>query len=303
MLSARCLCALAAAIIEKLTAKFDGEIVYDDDGLDFVKTHCDVVYTDKSGKSEPITDFELSGSLEGGDCTLVITYGELSCNVSVKVFPQIALSNRLIDSGESYAVDGIGSVTNSDIEIPVRYKGKAVTAIWMRAFDSCASLVNIIIPASVKSIAPYAFDNCTNLETVNYLGTISDWCNIEFGSNNSANPLYYAGKLYLQGELVTQLIIPHDVQEIYGYTFTGCTSITSVLISAKVQSVGDYAFYRCDNLKEVFYGADETQWSAISMNAGRNSALTDAERYYYSEQQPTSDGNYWYYVNEQLTKW
>ena len=56
-----------------------------------------------------------------------------------------------------------------------------------------------------------------------------------------SNPLYYAHNLYLNNQLVTNLVIPESVTSIGAYVFTGCSGLTSVTIGNNVTSIKDYA--------------------------------------------------------------
>ena len=157
---------------------------------------------------------------------------------------------------------------------------------------------DLVIPNTVTEIKAYAFEGCTSITSVNYLGTIEQWCGITFGSS-SANPLCNGAKLYLNGELVEDLVIPNTVTEIKAYAFYNCDSITSVTIPDSVTSIGYEAFYNCDSLSTVYYNGTKEEWSGIS----GNSNLTGATRYYYSETEPTTSGNYWRYVEGVPTPW
>ena len=116
--------------------------------------------------------------------------------------------------------------------------GDSVTTIGNCAFRACDSLTSVTIGDSVTAIGDDAFYECTNLTAV-YITDIANWCRIAFG-DTQANPLYYA-KLYLNGELVTELVIPDSV-----------TTISS------------YAFEYCSNLKTINYCGTAEEWSAIS---------------------------------------
>lgn len=118
-----------------------------------------------------------------------------------------------------------------------------VTSIGGSAFYKCTSLTNVTIPDSVTSIGSDAFRGCSSLTSV-YITDIAAWCNISF-SNYDSNPLNYAGNLYLNNELVTDLIIPDGVTKIGSYAFYNCDSLTSVTIPDSVTSIGDKAFSIC----------------------------------------------------------
>ena len=126
---------------------------------------------------------------------------------------------------------------------------EGVISIGASAFSGCSSLESVTIHDSVTRIGYYAFSGCDNLNAL-YITDITSWCNISFGEVYS-NPLYYANNLYLNGELVTDLVIPDGVISIGYYAFSGCSSLTNVTISDTVTSVGNYAFYKCSGLKTV----------------------------------------------------
>ena len=143
--------------------------------------------------------------------------------------------------GEYYVIGEdvfYGNTTIISIVIP-----NSVKSIGERAFRNCTSLTSIEIPNSVTGIGNNAFLECSNLAAV-HIGDIAAWCNIDFG-NYSANPLYYAHNLYLNGDLVTDLVIPESVTSIKYAVFYNCSNLTYVDIPSNVISINESAFRGC----------------------------------------------------------
>jgi hypothetical protein len=120
--------------------------------------------------------------------------------------------------------------------------GDDVTSIGAYTFSGCSRIPSIAIPSTVTSIGENAFDGCSSLTAVN-ISDVEKWSQISF-SNASANPLYYAKHLYLNGEEVTQLNLADDVSN---YAFAGCEGLTEVA----VKGVGTDAFKGCPNITSV----------------------------------------------------
>ena len=62
------------------------------------------------------------------------------------------------------------------------------------------------------------------------------------------------------------------------------------------------AFKNCENLTAVYYQGTEAEWALINIER-KNDSLLAATRYYYSEAEPTVEGNFWHYVDGVPTVW
>ena len=152
---------------------------------------------------------------------------------------------------ESLYGDNYSGITSISIPEKITYNSTeySVTSIGDWAFQSCLSLTSITIPNSVTSIGGYAFEDCYSLTSV-HISDITAWCNIDF-KNNISNPLCYAKNLYLNGEEVTNLVIPEGITSIRNYAFQDCSSLTSISIPNGVTSIGDCAFNGCSSLTSI----------------------------------------------------
>ena len=124
-----------------------------------------------------------------------------------------------------------------------------ITRIKEGVFSGCSSLSSVTIPSSVNTIEMDAFSNCQNGRDVYYAGSVENWCKIK--RNIRSSPLSNGAKLYINGELVTNLVIPDGVTGIGSSAFMGCSSLRSVTIGSGVTSIDEFAFYGCTSLTSV----------------------------------------------------
>ena len=165
---------------------------------------------------------------------------------------------------------GIGECEDEELVIPSFYGSLPVVSIDDHAFGDCNNIKSVVIGENVKHVGDYAFtrceslesivliggdktigesafDGCNNLKCINFIGTVEQWCSISFCSNIAQN----GENLSLNGEAVTELVIPEGVTSIEGSAFRGFGSITSVTMPRSVVYIGDYAFANCVALKSV----------------------------------------------------
>ncbi len=196
----------------------------------------------------------------------------------------------------------------TSIDIP-----NSVTSIGDRAFYHCSKLTNVTIGSGVTNIGAKAFIACSALTSI----TVSE-NNKRYSSvngiiyNKAQTELVYvlesiSGAVTLPDTVtdipdsafsdckkLTSITIGNGVTSIGREAFSFCYDLTSVTIGQNVTSIGNNAFFGCNSLKKVYYNGTASEWDEIIISSS-NSKLTSATRYYYSENQPTENGNYWHY--------
>lgn len=125
------------------------------------------------------------------------------------------------------------------------------TTIGDEAFSG-SGITTVTLPTSIREIGSSAF-LCSSLEGV-YISDLSAWCKILFLNNWCSNPLDYAKNLYLNGQLVTDLVIPSDIDTINWLAFNNCDSLITLTIPDNVSEIQWSAFQGCDNLSVVTIG-------------------------------------------------
>lgn len=216
------------------------------------------------------TEGLILGKSSDGTYAEVIGYSGLSTKVNI---PSI-YDNLPVKTIYANAFKGKTYITK--VIIP-----DSVTSIGREAFSECELLASITIGSSVTSIGSLAFSDCDSLIKVNYLGTIDSWVEIDF-SDSSANPIYYAKKLYINDQLVAEANIT-IATKINDYAFYYCDSLTSVMIGDGVTSIGNLSFRDCSLLTRVTIGGSVTSigigvfWDCSSLTS---ITLSDTSTWY-----------------------
>ncbi len=160
-----------------------------------------------------------------------------------------------------------------------------VTRIGVNAFYGCTGLTSISIPSSVTSLGKNALYWCKDI----YITDLASWCSIDMYATSDAaswDGAYTEHNLYLNGELVEELVIPSNVTSIGNYAFYRCMSIKSVVIPKSIEQVGIcafwgsglekisvesqepfkfgiFSFYFLENITDIFY-KDYSSWQYFS---------------------------------------
>ncbi len=156
----------------------------------------------------------------------------------------------------------------------------SVSVVGRYAFGSCSSLESVTVGSGVKAFGLQAFNNCYSIERV-YVDDLSHWLEISF-NQMEANPIRNIGEFYVNGQLVTKLIIPEGITKINPYAFIGYMGLVSVTIPEGVAEIGEEAFVGCVKLVEVYdlaglgVCAGSEEYGSLAYNAIDVFTSTDA---------------------------
>ncbi len=126
---------------------------------------------------------------------------------------------------------------------------EGLTGIGDRAFSGCVGVTSVHIPASVEYIGTYVFEK--ELKTID-IADLTAWCKVDF-----SNQYAWQGSktMTLNGNVITDLVIPEGVETIGCNAFLEVESLRSVTFPASVKEIGQNTFANCTGIsKIVFYG-------------------------------------------------
>ena len=233
-------------------------------GLEFTLKD-DGTYSVGIGEAGELERIEIPAAYKGVAVTTVGAIGDSTTTTSSNnVLTEIVLPDTITSISDKAFYncrklnvinipEGVVSIGNQAFfgcnAIPSLTIPDSVVTIGAQAFYSCNSMTSIDIGTGVTSIGENAFTSCSSLVTVN-VTDLAQWCSITF-ANNTSNPMSYAYRMYVDGELLTQLTVPESVVVINPRAFYNCKALTSVTLHAGVATIGDDAFLGCDKLIEV----------------------------------------------------
>ncbi len=186
-------------------------------------------------------------------------------------------ANPLSHGAALYFAGGDGTHTAEQIVLPAE-----LTAIGAYAFNGCSNLKMLTLGDRITTVGTNAFKNTAALKTVNFVGTLAQWCGIAF-EDHEANPVNGAESLLIGGEVLTELgagltaltvspyafygylgltkaALPEGLVEIGKSAFANCTALVDLSIPATLAEIGAFAFENCVSLFSVTF-ADTNGWA------------------------------------------
>ena len=175
---------------------------------------------------------------------------------------------------EAAAVTSLGEIFKGNTEINAFNELQyfvGINEINNYAFYGCTNLESVVLPKSVKSIMPHAFENCEMLNALHIPANVSyindaairganglarltvDESNPVFDSRNNCNAVIETATNTLIVGCNTS-VIPNGIEAIGVKAFRNMTKLFSVIIPNSVTTIGDNAFDGCNRLTSVTVG-------------------------------------------------
>ena len=169
------------------------------------------------------------------------------------------LKEALVDEwGVKYSKDG-----RKLLEVPKELKGnysvkEGTRIICYRAFSSCVSLSEIVIPSSVTSVGDWAFNGCNSLSEIVIPSSVTSIGKGAFSFCKSLSEIVIPSSVtsigdraFWRSRSLSEIVIPSSVTSIGDRAFCGCSSLKYISIPSSVTSIGDRAFDSCSSLKYI----------------------------------------------------
>ncbi len=185
------------------------------------------------------------------------------------------------DTTKTYYVEDDGSITSATVYVAGTFNDGEhdladVTYIGASAFSENQNITHVYLDDKITEIKASAFSLCKSLQFID-LGGVSK----------------LGGKLVSAGD---------DVNDAQVNAFLACNALRTVVVKGNL-TVTRQTFVK--GSQEGDYGFDiYTEAASATITLYSFDALTaNSKIYYYSENQPTTAGNYWHYVNGEVKAW
>lgn len=199
-------------------------------------------------------------------------------------------SNPIFGAGDVYFAEEL----LTDLVVPAE-----VTVLNDYAFIGYNKLCSVTFHKNVTRVGLDAFRYCEKMEKLYFsdmtlwytaeLNHIPDW---EFFYVNENYAKRRNIRLYLNGEPVTHLEIPDEIEEIWAHTFGICETITSITLPEGSQLRGQ-PYWHDENIRAVYYKGQPSKIDGVVYPYQFFSYPKSI--YYFTEDAPGATGSYWCY--------
>ncbi len=213
--------------------------------------------------------------------------------------------------------------------------GANVTKVNTYAFNYNACLKEVVI-LGATSFGTEVFANSSALEKVTVAGAAElgkgtfKYCKM-LKTVSLADGVTFAGgdsdETYIFAECTAleEIRIPGSVTRIHKRAFEGCTALKKIVLEEGVKYICEDAFNRCKNFElvmpttvtwvhryglkvsnyitAIYYAGAEADLDGINYYLGGSINGITNNWYFYSEEEPTTAGNFWHYNDGEVEIW
>ena len=212
---------------------------------------------------------------------------------------QKSLKTLVVDNGVEQFKATYGFIGCKSLERVYLPETFQVVNAW--SFNSCSSLSEITLPSQLKTIGQSSFENCEKLENIILPNSLRSIERSAFRNSGIINIVIPEGIKVLSHAMfnycssLKKVILPESLEEIETAAFQ-FTALEIVYIPKSVKTIQDNVFNGTLGT-EIYYGGNKEELAIDGYNPGIKKI------YSYSETKPEVAGDYWHYVNEEITKW
>ena len=192
---------------------------------------------------------------------MMLMVGFAACQDEVP--PYLVIEKIDVDEDDIHGKVIMGVTDPSEVPEQVKIPN-GILGIYRKTFSGCTSLNSVTIPKSMKEIDYAAFDGCEDID-VTYMGTLKDWCAVDWDSYLLKN----AKRIMLSDGTDLKRLTEITANDLAGVTkigenaFSRCESLESVEIPKSVKKISYGAFGGCKNIAVVTYKGSFKDWCAV----------------------------------------
>ena len=228
-------------------------LISDKVNYSFTMPDNDISYTAKFTLQKELLPFEFTISESG--CTIT---GVTNSMATELIIPDYVIR---VDDGALSECKELTSLTlpfgdkpiwmyfsDTAVSVPSTLKeltfSEGVTEICASALEGCNALTDIFLPSTITEIGNNVFESCADAKL--HISNLETWCSV-----NSESQIYPISEIVLDGNILTDIIIPDGVARIGVNTFASYMNATKVVIPESVLLIGANAFNGNGNLNYI----------------------------------------------------
>lgn len=162
----------------------------------------------------------------------------------------IVIPETVTEGGKTYKVTKIADQAFAGQAITSIVIGDNVERIGYEAFANCRQLTKVTMGAAIKEAGNSCFFENTSLTRLD-IRSLASWCAVDWGFYGSWNPISVAKEVFVNGELLIDIVIPSSVTKIGTFAFAGYKGAKTLSLPEGLNTIGRYAFNGCSSLSSV----------------------------------------------------